>query len=246
MNRKIIAIVTAVAFALLGLTACSSEAPKSTWRPVATITPYTASPEATVATTSSEDQVKVNQVEKIKYMQDPERLVLFANSGYDVAKVKLTKDIMSGKFGTPTTSVEGSIFEAEVGDPLDPSKFYAWFIADDNGKGAPDFSTVWSVGVHTPGYDYVAITDMVNHRPTEIGGKSVDLKYDVTVGPSYLGYRWTTCLWPDLKVEKDVCYGENSDAETKSVSDLMAAELEALRALNDNMTAIYGDHWREG
>lgn len=242
MKHTLVAVIAIAVTALLGLTACSAGPQPTTTEATDTSVPTPSAP----ATPSEKLTPAQNQVKKFKYMQDPERLVLFANSGYDVAKVKLAKDIMGGKFGTPTTSVEDTIFAAEVGDPLDPSKFYAWFFADDNGKGAPDFSTVWNVGVQAPGYGYVQITDTVHDWPTEIGGKSVDLKYGVAVGPSYLEHQWATCLWPDLKDEKDVCYGENSDEETKTVNDLMSAEQQALRVLNDNMTHLYGEHWREG
>jgi hypothetical protein len=137
------------------------------------------------------------------------------------------------------------MFSVEVGDHDNAKKVYAWFYADIK-NGSPDFSNIWNIGIKAPGHNYVEITDTVHDWPTQVNGESVDLKYRVAVGPNSLSPTHDTCLWPDLGKEKKFCYGDGNEGATKTYVDMVSADQNALRTMDETMTDLYGPNWRKG
>lgn len=252
MIRKIFVLAFACLFSLLGLTACSASTPpmpaptKSVAAPVETAEPI-ATPSASPSALS-DDQLRKEQVDKFAYMQDANRLQEFKESGYNIAKVKIARDVMSGKYGKPVvrriTLFDRPALDVSVGKYDDKSTLYAQYYVDLDKSGNPDYKTVWNIAVMAPGHDYFTISDTVHDWPTTIDGKSVDLQYRTAYGENGLITKMETCLWPGLEQERMFC--QEFGRATKTVEDMSSVDHRALELMAETMSDLYGPEWYKG
>ena len=248
---RIIAIV-ATLLSLFSVTACSASTPPmpAPTKPVASPV-ETASPIATPSASPSaltDDQLKKEQVDKFVYMQDASRLRKFEESGYSIAKIKIAKDVMSGKYGEPVvehiTLYDLPALSVSVGEYDDNSRLYAWYFIYLDKFGNPDFNTVWNFAVMAPERDYIEIDDTFHDWPTVIEGSSVDLRYDASYGDTRMRLDAALCLWPNLDLERESCQGMPSG--TKTAEDMRTVDDRALELMNEAMSDLYGPEWYKG
>lgn len=156
-----------------------------------------------------------NQREKFAYMQSPDRITVF--NSYLELKQKLGEAVANGKFGEPKVTHHEGFRVIEVGDETVISAS----INDDN--------TVHSISINVPGEKSIYFSDSVHDWPTTVGGKSVDLQYSVDFG------ELSTCIWPTLDAEMELCDGVYG---ASTVTQLKKLEYDGLRAFGQQANAL--------
>lgn len=230
--------------ATLILTACSG-----TPQPTATVTvpgptvTVMASESETPPTSAENDQVsKTFRASRIKWANDPNRAVLFRD--YPKAATLVARALAYGKFGSvekynewktelmPGQTGWGGIAANSGGDATaDKPGAFAWvyYRADgsiDWSKGVRDFGI--DMGPTQYGLDYFRRDIFDNRFKHSI---SLDIKTDSKA--KFYSTCFTICVDdPEYSVA------------TRDISQLVEVETSAAKALDANLTALYGPKWR--